>query len=75
MEILHKKGISIKLNIYGDGEYRSEILQTIINKGLENIISLSNSFISLENFSSDLDRAHIGVIPLPNKYQIILPCL
>lgn len=67
VEILYNKGIEIKLNIYGDGEYRSDILEIVKSKKLENIISLSNSFVTLENLSSELDKAHIGVIPLPSN--------
>jgi glycosyltransferase involved in cell wall biosynthesis len=67
MKVLHDKGLKIKLNIYGDGEYRNQILSKIRELGLSKVIALSNSFISLEQLSKELDKAHIGVIPLPSN--------
>ena len=67
VEILHGRKIPIKLNIYGDGEYRDELVQNIKNRDLQSIITISDSFISLEKLSSELDKAHIGVIPLPSN--------
>ena len=67
LEILVKKGLLLKLNIYGDGEYRSEIIQIIKDKELESVIKLSESFISLKDLSFELDKAQVGVIPLPSN--------
>ncbi len=67
VEILHNKGIKLQLNIYGDGEYRTEIVKKINEKALGEVVSLSDSFISLEKLSFELDKAHIGVIPLPSN--------
>lgn len=67
VEILNKKNLNIFLNIYGDGEYREEIKRIIHNKSLTSVIKLSESFVSLETLSFELDAAHIGVIPLPSN--------
>jgi len=66
VETLFKKGLNLELNIYGDGEYRDEILEIINQKGLNDVVHLSKSFISLEKLSMELDKTHIGVIPLPS---------
>lgn len=67
IEILRNRGTIIRLKIYGDGEYRNEILKKIDQKDLKKIIEVSASFISLEKLSFELDNAHIGVIPLPSN--------
>ena len=67
VEILNKKGLNIFLNIYGDGEYRADIIKNIKEKKLDHVITLTNSFISLEQLSLELDKAHIGIIPLPSN--------
>ncbi len=67
VELVVQKGLKIELNIYGDGEYRDEIKSMIENKNLVEFINLSESFISLNKLSESLDKAHIGVIPLPSN--------
>lgn len=67
IEILHKNKLKFKLYIYGDGEYREDIAKIIIKKNLNEVVILSKSFISLEILSMELDKAHIGVIPLPTN--------
>ncbi|MCB0749073.1 MAG: glycosyltransferase [Ignavibacteriales bacterium] len=66
VEMLNNKGVKLKLNIYGDGDYRNEILEILKNKNLENVVKLSDSFVTLENLSSELDKADVGIIPLPS---------
>lgn len=66
IEILHHRNIKVQLNIYGDGEYRNEILNTIKSKDLEAVIKLSDTFVTLEKLSMELDNAHVGIIPLPS---------
>ena len=67
IEILSKNNVHLKLNIYGDGEYRADILTILKTKKLANIIKLSDSYISLEALSCELDKADIGIIPLPSN--------
>ena len=67
IEYLTKKGLNVRLNIYGDGEYRDDITKRIHEKKLESVVSLSDSFIGLKTLSAELDNAHIGVIPLPSN--------
>jgi glycosyltransferase involved in cell wall biosynthesis len=67
IELLVHKNLKIQLNIYGDGEYRNQIKAIVDEKKLQNVIHLSDSFISLELLSQELDKAHIGVIPLPSN--------
>ena len=67
MEILKNKSLNVHLSIYGDGEYRDEIIQNIASMKLEDVVDISESFIGLEKLSFELDKAHIGVIPLPSN--------
>jgi glycosyltransferase involved in cell wall biosynthesis len=67
IQILNNRNVCVRLKIYGDGEYRTEITKMISNGSLTNIIDISDSFISLEKLSMELDKAHIGVIPLPSN--------
>ncbi len=67
VEYLNNKGLKIRLSIYGDGEYREDISKRIINKNLESIVNLSDTFVGLQTLSKELDSAHIGVIPLPSN--------
>lgn len=67
IEILKNRGVSCLLKIYGDGEYRDQISKIVKDKNLSEYIKLSNSFISLEELSKELNNALIGVIPLPSN--------
>ncbi|NNE32699.1 MAG: glycosyltransferase family 4 protein [Winogradskyella sp.] len=62
IEYLLKKGINVKLDIYGDGVLKNELTKYIKNQGLQNIIKLHGNQHK-ETIKSALKKSHFTILP------------
>ena len=69
LEIIKNKNHKFVLKIFGDGEYRSEAIKSVKEKGLEHFINFSDGFISLSRLSNEMNKSHIGIFPASKSYS------
>ncbi len=68
MSIVKSKQQNIMLKLYGDGEYKEELLELISKKNLQNQVEFVG-LVDHPTLSREYEKAHIGVIPWPSNYS------
>ena len=53
----------LRLTLLGDGELRPELVRLVEERGIEDLVTMSNGMLDTEELSHYLSTAHIGVVP------------
>jgi glycosyltransferase involved in cell wall biosynthesis len=54
----------IRFDIYGQGEFREELRRLVTSRGLQDVVSMSEGFVPMDELLGALTRADIGVIAM-----------
>lgn len=54
----------IRFEIYGQGEFRSELERLVRDRGLEGTVVLSDGFVPMDDLLAALSRADVGVVAM-----------
>ena len=68
MTIIKKNRDDIVLRLFGDGEYKEELLKIISDNQLESHIEF-HGLVDHHTLSEEYEKAHIGVVPWPSNYS------